>query len=138
MTYHQDNSKPPKRSGFTLLELIIVVVIVGVLAGLALPKMQLMIRRSYITEAMQVFSILHGRMEQAYAMGSGTYVTMFNIMLSNANANNASGPLAVSRPEDAPGAWSCDTKQIHNTRIHDGQCSNAMCRGQYRDNHVQS
>ncbi|MCB9771918.1 MAG: prepilin-type N-terminal cleavage/methylation domain-containing protein [Candidatus Omnitrophica bacterium] len=105
MTYKQGSSKTTKQSGFTLLELIIVVIIVGVLAGLALPKMQIMIRRTYITEAMQVFSILHARMEQAYTMGSGTYVTMFNIMLSN--VDDASGPLAVSRPEDAPGAHFC-------------------------------
>ena len=52
--------------GFTLIELMIVVAIVGILASIALPAYSEYIRRSKITEATSVLSDLRVRMEQFY------------------------------------------------------------------------
>lgn len=54
--------------GFTLLELIIVVVIVGVLAGLAMPRMSIMIERARGTEAIVTMTQIRSGMERCYVM----------------------------------------------------------------------
>lgn len=44
----------PRRSAFTLLELIVVIIIVGVLAGFAVPRLFRAIQRSHATEALNM------------------------------------------------------------------------------------
>ena len=44
---------------FTLLELIIVIIIIGVLAGLALPQLMNMVKAAYAPEAIQGFMVIH-------------------------------------------------------------------------------
>lgn len=52
--------------GFTLIELMITVAIIGILASIALPAYSDYIRRSKIVEATSVLSDLRVRMEQFY------------------------------------------------------------------------
>lgn len=52
--------------GFTLIELMGVVLIIGILAGIAIPQYQDYIRRSQIAEAQTYLSDLRVKMEQFY------------------------------------------------------------------------
>jgi len=63
-----------KRSGFTLLEIIIVIIIVGVLASLALPRFFATVEFSRSTEALQNASVVRQSVERCYLGRSGTYV----------------------------------------------------------------
>ena len=61
-----------KRGGFTLLEIIIVIVIVGTLASLALPRFFTTIEFSKSIEAFMSLGTLRGAMERCY-MATGDY-----------------------------------------------------------------
>ncbi len=61
------------KSGFTLLEIIIVIIIVGVLASLALPRFFATVEFSKSTEALNALSVLRQSMERCYLAASGTY-----------------------------------------------------------------
>lgn len=62
------------KSGFTLLEIIIVIIIVGVLASLALPRFFSTVEFSKSSEALNSIGVLRGAMERCYLASSGTYV----------------------------------------------------------------
>lgn len=60
------------KNGFTLMELVVVVVIVGILAGIALPRYNRVVERSRTTEAMSTLgSILNG--QKRYALEYDAY-----------------------------------------------------------------
>jgi type IV pilus assembly protein PilE len=61
-----------RREGFTLIEVMIVVAIVGVLAAIALPNYSDYVKRSKITEATSALSDLRVRYEQ-YFLDNRTY-----------------------------------------------------------------
>ncbi|MBI5024074.1 MAG: prepilin-type N-terminal cleavage/methylation domain-containing protein [Candidatus Omnitrophica bacterium] len=63
------------KSGFTLLEIIIVIIIVGVLASLALPRFFATVEFSKSTEALNAMGVLRGSMERCYLASAGTYAT---------------------------------------------------------------
>jgi prepilin-type N-terminal cleavage/methylation domain-containing protein len=60
-----------KKSGFTVLELMIVVVVVGVLASLALPKFYSMVERSRSVEAINALSVVRNAIEQCRQANGG-------------------------------------------------------------------
>lgn len=62
----------PKSHGFTILELIIVVIIVGLLASLALPRYLLLIEQARIVEAQTNIKFLREAVERCYVMHGGT------------------------------------------------------------------
>ncbi len=62
------------RSGFTLLEIIIVIIIVGVLASLALPRFFATVEYAKSTEALGSISALRQSLERCYLQRGGTYV----------------------------------------------------------------
>lgn len=59
--------------GFTLIELMITVAIIGILASIALPAYQDYVRRAKVTEATSTLADLRIRMEQFY-QDNRTYV----------------------------------------------------------------
>ena len=61
------------KSGFTLLEIIIVIIIVGVLASLALPRFFSTVEFSRSTEALTSFTAIRQSIERCYLQRSGNY-----------------------------------------------------------------
>ncbi len=55
-----------KQSGFTLLELLIVVAVIGILLAFALPAYQRYVQRGKLSEAIATLSDLRVKMEQYY------------------------------------------------------------------------
>ncbi len=84
------NSKRQKQ-GFTLLEVIIVIIIVGVLASLALPRFFGTVEFSRSTEALNIFSALRDSMERCYSQHSGSYDNCAVANLDIPNPDNTSG-----------------------------------------------
>lgn len=62
------------KSGFTLLEIIIVVIIVGVLASLALPRFFSTVEFSRAQEALSAIATVRGGLERYYVSKGNTYV----------------------------------------------------------------
>lgn len=67
--------KTNNKSGFTLLEIIIVIIIVGVLASLALPRFFSTVEFSKSTEALSSLSSIRQSMERCYLGAGGTYAS---------------------------------------------------------------
>ncbi len=90
-----------KNKGFTLIELMITVAIVGIVASVAIPNYKDYLLRSQITEAIGNLSVLKVKMEQFYqenrtyvgACTNGTLAPIpsglkyFNISCSNLDVN---------------------------------------------------
>ena len=62
------------KSGFTLLEIIIVVIIVGVLASLALPKFFSTVEFSRAQEGLAAMATIRGGLERYYVSKGNTYL----------------------------------------------------------------
>ncbi len=78
-----------KKSGFTLLEIIIVVIIIGVLASLALPRFFKMVEYSRSAEALNSITAIRGAVERC------------ELRLGLANCNSFAN-LALENPTTAP------------------------------------
>ena len=65
-------SKENKLAGFTLLEIIIVVIIIGVLASIALPNYNRTVERSRLAEAVNTLKIIKDA-QSRYAAQTGDY-----------------------------------------------------------------
>jgi len=64
------------RDGFTLLELIVVIILVSVLAGLALPEFIMTVERVRTIEAVEQLRVIRRAVDRCYlACGGGTYTT---------------------------------------------------------------
>ncbi|MFA5088326.1 MAG: prepilin-type N-terminal cleavage/methylation domain-containing protein [Candidatus Omnitrophota bacterium] len=84
--------KMTNKSGFTLLEIIIVVIIIGVLASLALPRFLNTVEASRAGEALQNISAIRGALARCQLI-NGSYVPCAD------SWNN----LDISNPTNAPG-----------------------------------
>jgi general secretion pathway protein G len=74
------------KKGFTLLEIIIVIIIVGVLASLALPRFFSTVEFSRSTEALTSLSALRQSMERCYLARSGNYTAC--VLVTGGASNN--------------------------------------------------
>lgn len=59
--------------GFTLLEVIIVIIIISVLTSLALPRYKKFIQQAYAAEAFSTMGVLKRAAERCILMGGGIY-----------------------------------------------------------------
>ncbi len=88
------------RSGFTLIELMIVVIVVGVLAAVAIPMYQIVPERSKALEATSALGMVKGAMK-AYYSEHGTYS---NGSFVDGAPVTAGGVLSI-KPGDLEGRW---------------------------------
>ncbi|MEA2030605.1 MAG: prepilin-type N-terminal cleavage/methylation domain-containing protein, partial [candidate division Zixibacteria bacterium] len=72
-------SKFHSRKGFTLIELMIVVVIIGILAALAIPRFMQATTKSKQSEAKGILKQIYV-MERAYRQENGTYSDDLNLI----------------------------------------------------------
>ena len=66
-------------SGFTLFELLVVVLIIGILAAIALPQYEKTVERARAAEAMQMVSAI-ARANEVYKMGNGSYTKDISLL----------------------------------------------------------
>lgn len=65
-----------KKQGFTLMELLVVVLIIGILAAVALPQYQVAVAKSRYASAMTMVDSVW-KAQQVYYMANGTYAGRF-------------------------------------------------------------
>jgi len=73
-----------KKKSFTLIEIIIVIVIVGILSAIALPNFGIMREKQLDKEAKAVLKLIQAA-ERIYRMENGSYYSSSNIALINSN-----------------------------------------------------
>ena len=66
-----------KRKGFTLIEMLVVVLIIAVLAAIAFPKYQLAVLKTRYTQLMVLANALH-KAQDAYYLATGKYALKIN------------------------------------------------------------
>ena len=77
------------RKGFTLVELLVVVLIIGVLASVAIPQYFKAVEKSRIAEAQSTIATIKSAQER-YLAGSGAYASdLNNLDISYANLTTA-------------------------------------------------
>lgn len=119
-----------KKSGFTLLEIIIVIIIVGVLASLALPKFFQTVEFSRSTEALASMGTLRGALERCYlqAQPGNTYVgcTIANLDVANPSKTTAVPPNPAASFNYTIGAQSQTGYNVVATRVGGGANGNTI------------
>jgi len=80
-----------KIKGFTLVEIIVVLIIIGILASLVIPRFLSQPERAIIGEAQQMLGALR-RAQAAYMDSTGNPAQVFTYALPSANATNTTPP----------------------------------------------
>ena len=84
------------QKGFTLIEIIIVVIIMGVLASLALPKLTAQINKSRAAEAYNALGLLVGKAQECYTTESDTFTGKCDSIALISTATGYSWPTSVN------------------------------------------
>jgi len=109
------------KKGFTLLELMIVVVIIGILASVAIPSYSSLVERGRGAEARQVLSYLRARAIEFYnenPAGGGTAISNADLRLDQ------NGAIAEG---EVPGA-SCQTSHYFRYTINSSDANSIVLR----------
>ena len=110
-----------KRSGFTLIEIILVVVIIGILAGIAIPRMGGKTEKAQISQAQSNIKALSMAVQE-YEMMNGMYPSSLEGLLDESKG----GPFMEKKkiptdPWEAPFTYSAPGS--HNSHTFDISCT---------------
>ena len=110
-----------KRSGFTLIEIILVVVIIGILAGIAIPRMGGKTEKAKISQAKSNIVAL-GMAIQEYEMMNGDYPSSLDQLLDESKGGPYMEKKAIpDDPWDKPFVFAAPGS--HNTHTFDLSCT---------------
>jgi general secretion pathway protein G len=88
------------RSGFTLIEILLVVVIIGILVGVAIPRLGGRVRQAQLAAAEADINNI-GMALRLYEVDNGTYPSSLQGLLTSTGAKNWRGPyLEKGTPKD--------------------------------------
>ena len=110
-----------KRSGFTLIEIILVVVIIGILAGIAIPKLGGKSEKAMIAQAQANITALSMAIQE-YEIMNGQYPTSLDALLDESKG----GPYMEKKsiPTDPWGSpYQYAAPGSHNTHTFDLSCT---------------
>ncbi len=106
--------KKKNKSGFTLLEMLVVVLIIGILAGIALPQYQKAVEKAKLTEALLNIKTIQGAAER-YILAQG-YPTSGYVPLKDFPDVELSG-----------GEWASKFEYITRDFTYYAQCLSEFC-----------
>jgi type II secretion system protein G len=97
-----------KTSGFTIVELLIVIVVIGILAALVITTYNGIQQKARDTERKTDINAIHGQVE-AYQAQNGKYPTLANVNDSAFRSANMKGldPAALADPKNAASQQLC-------------------------------
>ena len=84
-----------KKAGFTLIEVLLVVVIIGILVGVAIPRLGGRVRQAEISRAKADIQSI-GLALRMYELDNGEYPTSLDALVSDPGARNWNGPYLES------------------------------------------
>jgi type IV pilus assembly protein PilE len=120
-----------RQNGFTLIELMIAVVIVGILAKIAIPSYAAYMTKAARTQAKGMMLDISQRQERYYT-NNGTYITVAGPVATPANFQNYSGSTMATRKYDitvAAGTIADNTQPISTSFVITGTPSNGFSDG---------
>ncbi len=80
-----------RQAGFTLIEVLLVVVIIGILVGVAIPRLGGRVRQAEISRAQADIQSI-GLALRMYELDNGEYPSSLDALVSNPGARNWNGP----------------------------------------------